>query len=235
MLRPTRALVLCFVAGCVTPEYAVVGGHKVPRPTVGYSDGGTFQLEHRRAFPGVFEPSRGHDIDDGTLMGRVCGLDVRFDAMWYGSRLMLSGHGDVPWRKSFTQTEGLMSLTLDVIELAPGRRRIRGKIGGYVNLLSSPIIDLDVSADRLEGRVGMRTITLAAAGDYLAGRLQQHSDVPVPVDVPFVIYGRQMLGTMVPADEALVLVMMLTCNGPRMEYEGKMVRGFSLVTVPPKS
>ena len=46
--------------------------------------------------------------------------------------------------------------------------------------------------------------------------------------VPYAIYGRQQLSTMVAADEALVLLWMMTCSST-IEYNGKMVRGFSLV------
>ena len=52
-------------------------------------------------------------------------------------------------------------------------------------------------------------------GDYLIGRIVRHVDLERPIDEPYVIYGRQQLATMVPADEALILVMMLTCNGRR--------------------
>jgi hypothetical protein len=217
------------VAGCATPDYAVVGGKRVARPTVAYDNGQTFHLEHRRAFPGVFDPARGRDVDDGSLRGRVCGVDVAFDAMWYGARLMLEGRGEVPWQQDFTHTEGLFKLTFDVVELGPGHRHITGSLSG-----GPSSIDLDVSPERLVGQIGLRHFSLAADGGYLVGRYERHGDVARPVDEPYAIWGREALGTMVPADEALLLVMMLTCDGT-LDLDGNKVRGFTLVRVQPKS
>jgi len=205
-------------AGCGTPEYAVIDGKRVARPTVAYDNGQTFHLEHRRAFPGVFDPARGRDVDDGRLRGRVCGLDVAFDASWYGARLTLAGRSEVPWKQDHT---GVFGLDLDITELGPGHRHI---------VSHRQEIDLDVSPDRLVGRIGLRTYTLAADGGYLIGRYQRHGDVMHPVDETFAIWGREALATMVPADEALLLVLMLTCDGS-INLDGTPVRGFTLVPV----
>ncbi|MCU1277653.1 MAG: hypothetical protein JWM53_1199 [bacterium] len=212
-------------AGCSTPEWAVIGGKRVARPTVAYDNGQTFRLEHRRAFPGVFDPARGRDVDDGRLRGRVCGVDLAFDAMWYGARLMLEGRGEVPWKQDFTRTEGLFKLTFDITELGPGHRRIRGSMTGGPSM-----IDLDVSPEALVGQIGLRRFTLAADGGYLIGRYERHGDVERPIDELFAIWGREALRTMVPADEALLLVMMLTCDGT-IELDGKKLRGFTLVRI----
>ena len=210
-------------AGCGTPEYAVVGGQHVARPTVAYDNGQTFHLEHKRAFPGVFDPARGRDVDDGRLRGRVSGVDVAFDAAWNGAHLSLEGRGEVPWKQDFTHTEGLFKLDLDITELEPGHRRIVG---------SSPPVELDVSPARLVGHIGSSTFTLAADGGYLIGRYQRKSDVTQPIDEQFAIWGREALGTMVPADEALLLVMMLTCDGT-IVLDGNRIRGFTLGKIAP--
>jgi hypothetical protein len=224
-----RALVVVAAAGfataCGAPEYAMIGGQRVARPTVAYDNGTTFHLEHRRAFPGVFDPARGRDVDDGRLRGRVCGVDVAFDAIWSGARLMLEGRGEVPWKQDFTRTEGLFRLDLEITELGPGHRRIVGR---------EPPVDLDVSAERLVGRIGPAWFTLVADGGYLIGKVQRRSDVVAPVDEDFAIWGREALATMVPADEALLLVMMLTCDGS-IGLGPQKVRGFTLVRVAPKS
>ena len=117
-------------AGCGTPEYAVIDGKRVARPTVAYDNAQTFHLEHRRAFPGVFDAARGRDVDDGSLRGRVCGVDLAFDAVWSGARLELEGRGEVPWKQDFTHTEGLFKLAFDITELGPGHRQIRGSMSG---------------------------------------------------------------------------------------------------------
>jgi hypothetical protein len=219
------ALVLVTAAGCGTSDYAVIGGQRVARPTVGYDNGQTFHLEHRRAFPGVFEPGRGRDIDDGRLRGKVCGVEVSFDAAWYGARLTLEGRGEVAWKQDFTRTEGLFKLDLDITELGPGHRHIVGHV---------PPVDLDVSPERLVGRIGPSTFTLEADGGYLIGRYQRRGAVGRPIDEMFAIWGREALATMVPADEALLLVMMLTCDGT-IRLDDKPVRGFTLVPLAPKS
>lgn len=213
---------VALVAGCGTPEYAVIGGRRVARPTIGYDNGRTFHLEHERAFPGVFNPARGRDIDDGRLRGRVCGIDVAFDAIWFGARLVLDGRGEVPWKQDAT---GLIHLNLEITELGPGHRHIVGR---------SQEIDIDVSPERLVGRIGLRHFELAADGGYLIGRYQRRGDVLVPFDEPFAIWGREALATMVPADEALLLVLMLTCDGS-INLDGQRVRGFTMVRLDPKS
>ncbi|MCU1283318.1 MAG: hypothetical protein JWM53_6864 [bacterium] len=232
----TRSLVvvvvLVLLGGCAAHNYAIVDGKRVERPSVVYG-GDYFWLEHDRAFPGVFDPKRGRDVDDGTLTGKLCGVDVSFDASWYRSRLHLDGHGQTGQQaRSYVRSEGDFRLELEVTELGPGRRRITGVLPTTTNL-ESAIVDLDVSPGRLVGQIGTRQFTLAADGDYLAGRYERHGDIPRPIDETYAIFGRQMLGTMVPADEALVLVMMMTCSST-IEYAGKMLRGFSMVSLPPK-
>jgi len=83
-----------------------------------------------------------------------------------------------------------------------------------------------VDARDAEGR------ELHAEGDYLFGHYERHGDVAQAFDVPYAIYGRRVLGSMVPADQALVLLMMMTCS-TTIEHEGKMIRGFSTVQLPP--
>ena len=218
-MRSARAIavvIVALVAGCGTADYAVIGGRRVARPTVGYDNGQTFHLEHERAFPGVFDPARGRDIDDGRLRGRVCGIDVAFDAIWSGARLMLDGRGQVAWKQDVT---GLIRLNLEITELGPGHRHI---------VDHAREIDIDVSPERLVAHIGLRRFELAADGGYLIGRYQRRGDVLLPVDEPFAIWGREALATMVPADEALLLVLMLTCDGS-INLDGQKVRGFTLV------
>jgi hypothetical protein len=182
----------------------------------------------------VFDPRRPRDIDDGSLEGRICGVDLHFDASWYGARLMVQGRGDVPWLKDFTRTEGDFRLDLEVKELGPSHHRIRGGLPPSRGGLSTEL-DIDVSPLKLVAHIGQREFELAADGEYLFGRYKRHGDVLVPLDVPYAIYGRQLLASMVPADQALLLTLMLTCNGPALEHDGTLVRGFSMVSLPPKS
>jgi hypothetical protein len=217
--------------GCASSQDVIIHGQRLPRLTLHYANGDTFELEHRNAFPRALDSSRPRNVDDGTIVGRVCGIDVRFDAQWFGDRLSLTGQGDVPGQ-TYAPGEGAMTLTLGVTELAPGsaRRRIAGELRGHVfnKHWASPIVELDVSPERVVGRVGMRQFNLAADGEWLAGRIEEHGDVPQPLEAPFVIYGREVLATMAPADEGLLLVTMLACNGPRITYRDALVRGFAL-------
>ncbi|MCA1662968.1 MAG: hypothetical protein LC659_01585, partial [Myxococcales bacterium] len=129
----------------------------------------------------------------------------------------------VPWKQDFTHTEGLFRLGFDITELAPGHRRIRGSVSG-----GPSTIDLDVSPDQLVGQIGASHFTLAADGGYLLGRYRREGDIGPRVDEPYAIWGREALATMVPADEALLIVMMLTCDGI-IVLDGNRVRGFTLV------
>lgn len=232
MLRLALTLPMLLAVGCATHKYAIVDGKRVERPSVAYGSD-EFWIEHDRAFPGVFNPKRGLDVDDGVLHGKACGVDVNFDASWYRARLHLDGRGSADMNSRRLEYVGGFAVDFEVTELGPGRRHIMGKVPIYT-AAESAILDIDVSPDRLVGRIGMRQFTLGADGEYLAGTLERHGDVLKPINAPYAIYGRRMLAGMVPADEALVLLMMMTCN-TTVEYDGNMVRGFSLVTLPPKS
>jgi hypothetical protein len=218
------ALVVCVIAACGTPRYAVVDGKKVERPTLGYTDNHHYAITHRRAFPDVLAPGRALAVDDGRIVGRACGLELDFDVAWYGSRVSLLGRFDVPWIKEFTMTEGLLQVALDVTQPEAGRRRMSA---------TKPFrIDIDASPERLVADIATRHYELAADGSYLVGHMS--GDVwrngrVEHVDEPLVLYGRQALANMQPADEALVLLTMLSCGGVSLDRDGTRVRGFSLV------
>lgn len=63
-------------------------------------------------------------------------------------------------------------------------------------------------------------------------RSLHEGEPPRAIDSAFNVYGRQALATMVPADEAVVLVLMLMCNDVTIERHGAIVPGFSLVRLP---
>ena len=212
---------MVLLAACRTPRDALVHGKHVARPSFGYSDGEMFSVEHRRAYPDVFAGDRPYFIDDGELGGRACGLELQFVSEWYGNRMTLYGRGRTPQAMS----DGFgMTVTID--ELGPGHLRIRGSTAGIAPFP----IDIDVSSDRLAAQVDTRHVDLHAEGHWLVGRVVQHGD-GFSIEAPFVVYGREMLRTMVPADEALILLMMITCNAT-IDYGGHQLRGFSLVSSP---
>jgi hypothetical protein len=202
---------LVLLAGCGTPRYAIVGGKRVERPSFGYTDGGFFAVEHHRAYPDVFTSKRPFFVKDGELTGKVCDLDVDFTSEWYGNLMTLYGRAFLGW--SFGEGR---ALAVAIDDLGGGRTHIHG---GH--------IDIDASADRVVADIDTRHVELQAAGHYLVGRLVQHTGRSV--EAPFVIYGREVLRTMVPADKALILILMISCN-TSIEYAGRQERGFSLVS-----
>jgi hypothetical protein len=235
-LRAPLFVIGCGVlVGCASSRAVVMDTRPVARVTVSYR-GDYFAIRHDGAYPGIFDKSRGLNVADGRLRGRLCNVDVDYDATWFGSRLHLDGHSDAAGQatRSFTRGEGDVRQTLEMVELGAGRRRISGGRPPQWHSEISTSIDLDVSPDRLVGTIGMRTYTLVANGDYLVGTYERHGDVVKPVHETYAIYGRQELATMVAADEALVLLWMMTCSST-IEYDGKMVRGFSLITLAPRS
>lgn len=234
MNRIARLLACSALAACAKPAVMVLDTRPVARQSVAYR-GDYFSLQHDGAYPGVFDRARGSAVGDGRLRGRICNVDVDYDASWYGTRLHLDGHADAAGQatRSFAHSEGDVRLQLEMTESAPGRRRIAGGQPPQWHSELPTSIVLDVSPDRLVGTIGTRSYDLAADGDWLVGRYERHGDVAKPVNEKYAIYGRQALGTMVAADEALVLLWMMTCSST-IEHEGKMVRGFSLVQFPEK-
>jgi hypothetical protein len=217
--------VLLLVTSCNASRYAVVHGQRVPRPDFGYTDGDLFALTHHAAYPGVLGIDGSFYVDDGYLDGRVCGLEVQFSSEWYGARMMLSGKGGPPMPWLTADQRGGFRVWLMVHDEGGGHRRISGSTLSFAPF----IIDIEVSADRLVAQIDTRKIDLVADGAYLVGRITQPER---RIDDAFAIYGRQMLRTMSPADEAILLLAMITCNGTLKLADGKVVRGFSLVSIP---
>jgi hypothetical protein len=226
-LHPLAAALVCvlIVAGCGTPRWAVVDGKRVERPTLRYTDAHQYTIEHRGAWPGIFTPGGAGTIDDGRLTGRACGMELDFDASWYGSRVSLVGRFDVPWLKNFTRTEGLAQLDLDITQSAPRRRYIVGKTQYNTGF------EIDVGADQLVAQVGVLRYELVAAGSDLVGRVTGEVvrfGRPVQIDEPFVIEGREPLAAMGPADQAVMLLAMLPCKEAQVDRGGHLTRGFSI-------
>ncbi|HEX8952955.1 MAG TPA: hypothetical protein VF945_13960, partial [Polyangia bacterium] len=190
-------------------------------------------IDHQRAYPDVLDPKRTGHVDDGVIEGRACNLALQFYADWWGPRVTLQGRAQVPWDTTFPARDGV-GLTLTIHELGPGHRRITGTPAGNYTFP----IDIDVSPERLVAQVGQRWLDLKTVEDhYLVGTVENRQTPAKLAQLgeaqrqsTFVIYGRELLRTMVPADEALILLFMLSCNGS-IEYRGKLERGFSLVPI----
>jgi hypothetical protein len=220
-------VVLALAGGCGSSRYAMVHGRRVARPDFGYTDGDLFALEHHAAYPGQLGIDGKFYVDDGYLDGRACGLELQFASEWYGARMMLSGKGGPPMPWLSRDQRGGFRIWLMVHDDGGGHRRISGSTLSFAPF----VIDMDVSAERLVAQIDTRKIELVADGAFLVGRIRQPER---KIDEPFAIYGRQMLRTMSPADEAIILLTMITCNSTTTLTDGRVVRGFSLVSVPKK-
>ncbi|HEX3866475.1 MAG TPA: hypothetical protein VHV78_06960, partial [Gemmatimonadaceae bacterium] len=144
-------------AGCATEKPIVFDTRPVARLAVAYR-GDYFAITHEGAYPGVFDKSRGLNISDGRLQGKVCNVDLDYDASWYGTRLHLDGHlATGQQTRSFLRTEGDVRLTLEMTESAPGQRRIVGGTPPQWHSEVATNIEIDVTPDRLVGRIGTRT------------------------------------------------------------------------------
>jgi hypothetical protein len=228
----SNVALLALVLGCAaTARNARLDDRAERRVTLHYANGAGFELEHRDAFARIFDPTRPSQVTDGTLSGQVCGAGVQLDAQWFSGTLTLTGFGDIQWRR-YPRNSGPATLTLGISEVAPGRRKISGQFGGHIYPdRSSPIVDLDVSAERLEGQVESRHFSLTAEGDSLVGRVRDPDGGDKP-GTPFAIYGRNVLATMAPADEAYALLALLSCSGLVVTLDDKDIPGFALTKLP---
>ena len=107
--------------GCATPEYA---RH---RRQAGLASDGRLRQRPRRFASSTGAPSPASSIRRAAATsttarsaGGSAASTSRFDAVWYGARLMLEGRGEVPWKQDFTHTEGLFSSPSTSPSSAPG-------------------------------------------------------------------------------------------------------------------
>ncbi len=97
---------------------------------------------------------------------------------------------------------------LDVRDAA-GARAISGQLGNAA-------VDLTLTGTALTGHVGLRVFALEQEGDRLVGALRLSGwaryDKSGPVVVRAILDGRDALWGLPPADQALVLATVLTCQ-----------------------
>src|SRR5438132_14134409 len=152
-------LVLGLAAGCAAPTSAVVDGHAVPRPNLGYTDHNIYALAYDHAYPQPRGPSSGLHAFGGTLWGRVCGSDVNFEAQYRGRYLDVSGfaapalasgrlRGDQPMRFQARDRHG----EREVIGYFP----LAALDGPY----GPPQIDFRYNLETFKGTIGWRTFDL---------------------------------------------------------------------------
>jgi hypothetical protein len=200
----------------------MVRGQRVARPSFGYTDGRYFAFNHKRAHPAPLDPEREHVIDDGQIEGRACGLDLLFFPTWTGNHVLMQGWGRVAWNTT-TSSRDTVALSLMIAERQDGSRTITGT----ADMKATFPIELDVGSERVRGTIGAQRFDLVASGDSLVGRMFMSG-----ASIPYAIAGRGALHAMPPADEALLLTMMMTCTDARVTVAGKPMVGFALARRP---
>ncbi len=189
------ALALAWVAGGCIPKTAIVDGKEVPRLELELT-GDPYHLFHKGAHPQPRGPSGGLRDDGGEISGRVCGMFAEFDVKHAGDRVELVGAFD-----------GGEASHLEVRD-ANGAREIGGQLGNAA-------VDLKLTGTALTGHVGLRVYALEQDGDRLAGHVRLQKQVPGeegPAIGDVELAGRDALWAMPPADQALVLASVLTCQ-----------------------
>jgi hypothetical protein len=206
------------VAGCVTPATAVVRGQRIARPSFGYTDGRYFAFNHRRAHPAPLDPERERTIDDGSIEGRACGLDLLFYPSWIDHLVRMQGWARIA-EDTTTSSRSAIAINVAIDVAADGTRRINGT----TDMKTTFPVDLALGERFLRGQIGGQRFDLALANDALVGTMQLGG-----VPLPFAITHQAALRTMPPADQALLLVTMMTCTGARVTVGDEKVIGFAL-------
>jgi hypothetical protein len=188
----TLLVPMLLAVGCAgVPKTAIVDGKEVPRLTQEFN-GQPYTVKHEGAHPRPGGPSEGLRDSGGSIRGRVCGMLVDFDVTHKGDHVQVVGSID-----------NHMPAAIDLNE-ANGVRHFTGNLGNAG-------VDFTLGAGEMQGHVGIRVFALEAAGDQLQG----HMRIPGLLGdgaIGVLMHGREALTAMTPADQALVLPLMMTCN-----------------------
>jgi hypothetical protein len=190
-MRALLAL-LALAAGCATGSAATTG------PTVGYTDGTYFWLQHVGAQSGGlgarFAPG-------GEIKGVTCGMDVFYDVWLMGpSARNLTGFV----RRAVPGARRQQSSHF-VVRDRGGFRRLEGTVGETVG---TSVVDLRMTPGSLTGRVAQRRYDLRAAGNDLVGTVVGGV---ITRPVTFVAHGRAELWQMSPEMQAVLVPFLLSC------------------------
>jgi hypothetical protein len=228
-----RALyVFAFVAavGC-SPTTAVVNGHRVARPTFGYTDGYYYAITHYRAYPEQRGASSGLHGYGGRIAGFACGADFNYESDYYGRSMRLTGFVQPAY-----QSVGHEYIQLPAhIEVSDhdGRRYMQGSIGDdfgtnfVAHDRSAKVIEFSLGADGLHGQIASRRFDLSVVdADTLAGTMR----ISTGETMPFELRGLTAVWSMPPADQAAILPYMLACS--RVD-EGRHMEGVTTETTAP--
>jgi hypothetical protein len=198
MAPRAAGLLMLFLAACASSNTVTIGGKKVPRVDLGYTDRTYFAFAHRRALPpGSYAVGKGLR-DGGHIAGVACGLDFVYDVWHRGQSVVLTGFVHPTWAST-----GVSESSYIVVRDRNGVREITGSIGNEVGYST---VDLKLTRDTLRGRVSIRRFDLVAEGDVYHGDLQVYGYTG-----RFVALGREALWSMPPEDQAVVIPKLFAC------------------------
>jgi hypothetical protein len=208
------AFALVSLVACAPPPY-VVNGKVVPRVNLGYTDKNYFAVQHKNAPPEQRGPSSGLRTYGGALAGRICGVDVVYEAYHRGRYLDVLGFvAPADQIDSSDKPKELIAYirVRDRWSLDGGMRDFTGAVGrsteGSDSITNrSPVVDFTVSQTILRGRIGIRLYNLRAKGDTYEGLVVLSGKA-----YPFQLKGRGRLWSMSPADQAAILPLMMSCT-----------------------
>jgi hypothetical protein len=229
MVRSTL-IAFSLAIGC-SPTTAVVNGHRVARPTLGYTDGYYYGITHYRAYPEQRGASSGLHAYGGRIAGYACGADFNYESDYAGRSIRLSGFVQPQY-----QSVGHENIQLPAhIEVADrdGRRYMTGSIGDdfSTNFVahdrSAKVIEFTLGADGLHGQIASRRFDLEIVDpDTLAGTMR----ISTGETMPFELRGLTAMWSMPAADQAAILPYMLSCS--RVD-EGRHMEGVTTETTAP--
>ena len=189
-----RHFVLVILVASFSPTTAVINGQRVQRPTLRYTDGRYFAVEHQRAYPAPVGPSDGVWSYAGAVHGIVCGLAVRMEGDLYGRYLHVSGLAST---RFYGTTRHLNFWVSD----KKGVRHITGE--GADLALTPTSLTGGITYQRHYRKFFLDHVD----GDRLVGEIESNSE-----HVPFVVEGLRELWEMPAMDQAALLPVLLSCN-----------------------
>jgi hypothetical protein len=230
-------LLLSFVA-CAPAPYAVVNGKLMPRSKVGYTDRNYFAVQHTNAHPEQRGPSSGLRSYGGSIVGRICGVDVNYETEYRGRYLDVLGYVAPADQINEASSDGKSSELIAFIRIRDrgsldgGLRDFTGAVGRSANGADSvknrsPVVDFTLGQGFLRGRIGLRYYNLRAQNNSYVGLVNIRGNL-----YPFELKGRGRLWSMPAADQAAILPLMMTCVDVSQPRLGKPILTVDLDATP---
>ncbi|HEY1585861.1 MAG TPA: hypothetical protein VGH63_09260 [Polyangia bacterium] len=211
-MRSVLLIAFVFATGCA-PTTAVVNGHRLARPTFGYSDGYYYGIKHDLAFPEQRGASSGLYSYGGRVAGYACGAEFTYESEYHGRELRITGFVQPQY-----QSAGHESIQLPAhiqVTDRDGHRHMEGSIGDdfgtnfVAHDRSTKVIDFSMGADGLRGQISSRFFELSRVdADTLAGTMR----ISTGENLPFELRGLTSVWAMPPADQAAIIPFMLSCS-----------------------